>query len=120
MTVLEFLARLSAIVPPPRYPLLRYHGALAPRSPWRRDVVPRPPETKPPPCDRAPSKKDADARAHDKTNSRSERTTPEATAGASDRPQAPRPTGKPDQPEALAPPHAVISTAATVAARAEG
>ncbi len=44
MTPLEFLARLAAIVPPPRYPLLRYHGVLAPRSPWRRDVVPRAPE----------------------------------------------------------------------------
>jgi hypothetical protein len=25
MTPLEFLARLAALVPPPRYPLLRYH-----------------------------------------------------------------------------------------------
>jgi hypothetical protein len=40
MTPLEFLARLAAIVPPPRFPLLRYHGVLAPRSSWRRDVVP--------------------------------------------------------------------------------
>jgi hypothetical protein len=51
MTPLEFLARLSSIVPPPRYPLLRYHGVLGPRSPWRRDVVPRAPASKP--CDRA-------------------------------------------------------------------
>jgi hypothetical protein len=43
MTPLEFLARLAALVPPPRYPLLRYHGVLAPRSSWRRSVVPRPP-----------------------------------------------------------------------------
>jgi len=42
MTALEFLARLAAIIPPPRYPLLRYHGVLAPRSPWRRDIIPRP------------------------------------------------------------------------------
>jgi hypothetical protein len=46
MTPLEFLARLAALVPPPRYPLLRYHGVLAPRSAWRRDVVPRAPETR--------------------------------------------------------------------------
>jgi len=46
MTPLEFLARLAAIVPPPRYPLLRYHGVLGPRSSWRRDVVPKPPEAK--------------------------------------------------------------------------
>jgi hypothetical protein len=42
MTPLELLARLSALVPPPRYPLVRYHGVLAPRSSWRRDVVPKP------------------------------------------------------------------------------
>jgi hypothetical protein len=44
MTPLELLARLAALVPPPRYPLLRYHGVLAPRSAWRCDVVPRVPK----------------------------------------------------------------------------
>ena len=43
MTPLELLARLSALVPPPRYPLVRYSGVLGPRSSWRREVVPRPP-----------------------------------------------------------------------------
>ena len=50
MTPLEFLARLAAIVPPPRFPLLRYAGVLAPASKWRSSVVPRapePPESKP-------------------------------------------------------------------------
>ncbi len=42
MTPLEFMARLAAIVPPPRYPLLRYAGVLGPRSRWRRDIAPRP------------------------------------------------------------------------------
>jgi hypothetical protein len=42
MTPLEFLARLAAIVPPPRFPLVRYAGVLGPRSPWRRDVTPSP------------------------------------------------------------------------------
>lgn len=48
MTPLELLARLAAFVPPPRHPLVRFHGAFAPRSSWRRDVVPKPrePETK--------------------------------------------------------------------------
>jgi hypothetical protein len=46
MTPMEFMARLSAIVAPPRYPLVRYAGVLAPRSKWRRDVVPRPRERK--------------------------------------------------------------------------
>lgn len=42
MTPLEFLARLAAIIPPPRFPLVRFHGVLGPRSSWRKDVVPRP------------------------------------------------------------------------------
>jgi hypothetical protein len=45
MTPLETLARLAAIVPPPRYPLLRFHGVVAPRHRWRERVVPRPPES---------------------------------------------------------------------------
>ena len=43
MTPVECLARLAAIVPPPRYPLLRLHGVLAPRHAFRARVVPRPP-----------------------------------------------------------------------------
>ena len=43
MTPLEFLARLAAIVPPPRYPLLRYSGVFAPNSSYRKHVVPKPP-----------------------------------------------------------------------------
>ena len=45
MSPVECLARLAAMVPPPRYPLLRLHGVLAPRHPWRARVVPRPPES---------------------------------------------------------------------------
>ena len=43
MTPLEFLARASALIPPPRFPLVRYHGVLAPNSPYRSRVVPREP-----------------------------------------------------------------------------
>jgi hypothetical protein len=43
MTPMEFMARLSALVPPPRTSLVRYHGVLAPNSPWRVAVVPLPP-----------------------------------------------------------------------------
>ena len=43
MTPVELLARLAAIVPPPRYPLLRFHGVLAPRHAWRSRVVPQAP-----------------------------------------------------------------------------
>ncbi len=54
MTAMEFMARLSAIICPPRYPLTRYGGVLAPRSKWRRDVVPKPRERRPA-CDEARS-----------------------------------------------------------------
>jgi len=43
MTPMEFMGRLAALVPPPRTPLVRYHGVLAPNSPWRVAVVPLPP-----------------------------------------------------------------------------
>jgi hypothetical protein len=56
MTPMEFLARLAAIVPPPRYPLLRYHGVLGPRSSWRRDVVPNAPAARS--CEQRPPTKD--------------------------------------------------------------
>ena len=47
MTPVELLARLSALVPPPRYPLVRYHGVFAPHAKLRSAVVPRPQRT---PC----------------------------------------------------------------------
>ena len=43
MTPIELLARLAARVPPARYPLVRYHGVLAPHARWRSAVVPKPP-----------------------------------------------------------------------------
>jgi hypothetical protein len=36
------LERLAALVPPPRRPLLAYHGLLAPRAAWRSALVPTP------------------------------------------------------------------------------
>ena len=42
MEPMEFMARLAALVPPPRHPLVRYHGVFAPNSPWRAAVVPGP------------------------------------------------------------------------------
>jgi hypothetical protein len=50
MTPIEALARLAAMVPPPRYPLLRFHGVLAPRHRWRARVVPRPPTARAAAC----------------------------------------------------------------------
>jgi hypothetical protein len=43
MTPVQFLARLSALVPPPRRPLVRFYGVWAPHSRWRSQVVPAPP-----------------------------------------------------------------------------
>jgi len=39
MAPLEFMARLACIIAPPRLPLTRYHGVLAPGSSWRRQIV---------------------------------------------------------------------------------
>lgn len=39
MSPMEFMARLASIVAPPRLPLTRYHGVLAPNSSWRRAIV---------------------------------------------------------------------------------
>jgi hypothetical protein len=44
MTGPEFLARLAALVAPPRHPLVRYFGILAPGAKDRSRVVPRPPQ----------------------------------------------------------------------------
>jgi len=43
MTPMEFMARLAALVPPPKIPLVRYHGVFASRSSWRALVTPKPP-----------------------------------------------------------------------------
>jgi hypothetical protein len=37
----EVLARIAALIPPPRRPFLRYHGVLAPNWKWRNQIVPR-------------------------------------------------------------------------------
>jgi hypothetical protein len=42
MNPLELLERLAVLVPPPRRPLLAYHGLLAPRAEWRSTIVPPP------------------------------------------------------------------------------
>jgi 2-polyprenyl-6-methoxyphenol hydroxylase-like FAD-dependent oxidoreductase len=43
MTPIEFLARLATLLAPPNYPLVRYHGVLAPHAKRLRAVVPKPP-----------------------------------------------------------------------------
>jgi hypothetical protein len=44
MTPMEFMARLCALIPPPRIPAIRYHGVFASRSSWRPLVTPEPPQ----------------------------------------------------------------------------
>ncbi len=39
LTPLELLERLAALIPPPRVHRHRYHGVLAPNSPWRPEVT---------------------------------------------------------------------------------
>jgi hypothetical protein len=43
LSPMDFMARLIALVPPPRFHLLRYAGVLAPHSRHRKAVVPSPP-----------------------------------------------------------------------------
>ena len=40
MRPIDFLARIAAIIPPPRHPLLRYFGVFGPHSSWRKLCVP--------------------------------------------------------------------------------
>jgi hypothetical protein len=39
MTPMQFMARLAALIPPPRHPLIRFHGIFAPHSRYRKQVV---------------------------------------------------------------------------------
>jgi hypothetical protein len=52
MAPMEFMARLAALIPRPKIPLVRYHGVFAARSSWRPLVTPKPPAhaAKPKPC----------------------------------------------------------------------
>jgi hypothetical protein len=42
MEPLEFMARLAALLPPPKIPQIRYHGVFASSSSWRPLVTPKP------------------------------------------------------------------------------
>jgi len=56
LTPEQALARISALVPPPRYPLVRFAGVLAPGSSWRALVVPHGPLASSTPAGAATSK----------------------------------------------------------------
>jgi len=57
MTPMEFMARLAALIHPPRIPFVRYHGVFASRSSWRALVTPKPPAhaSKPRTCEQPAS-----------------------------------------------------------------
>ena len=78
MEPVEFLARVAALVAPPRHPLTRYYGALSSRSSWRQDVVPRPP---PPPRKRRSTSSTA---SHAACTSRADQSKATATAEPAD------------------------------------
>jgi len=52
MTGAELMARIAALVPPPRFPLLRYSGVFSAAHTWRQWIVPKAPK---PSCDHAQS-----------------------------------------------------------------
>ncbi|MBI5517248.1 MAG: transposase [Deltaproteobacteria bacterium] len=80
MTPMEFMARLAALVPPPWIPLVRYHGVLAPNSPWRAVVVPGP----------RPKTAAHKALAHPHEGNTEEKTQDRGVSGASPAPSAGR------------------------------
>ncbi len=96
LTPMELLARIAALIPPPRHPFLRYHGVLAPSSKWRSAIVPRAPEGDSPSCR-------ADAERHERKRSRGAPTPPRAASRAA----------QPFAKSAPAPPLAATSSAAT-------
>ncbi|MBS3824898.1 MAG: transposase, partial [Wenzhouxiangellaceae bacterium] len=62
---LDFIARLAALVPPPRLNLTRFHGVFAPNSPYRARITPArrgrgaKPKTRAPAEDRTPAEQQA-------------------------------------------------------------
>ena len=52
LSPMQLLEKLAALVPPPRFHLLRYHGVLAPRARDRGRIVPAQPVEKSTAADR--------------------------------------------------------------------
>ena len=52
---MDFMARLAALLAPPKMPLVRYHGVFASRSSWRKLVTPKPRAPKPSPAAASPA-----------------------------------------------------------------
>ena len=54
---LELVEKLDALVPPPRFNLVRYHGVLAPSAAWRPLVIPESETSDPLPHPNCPARK---------------------------------------------------------------
>jgi len=95
MTPTQFLARLSALVPPPRHPLVRFYGVWAPHHRWRSRVVVAIPEAKratrcePSGPLAAPAVTDGTTLAPNETATAGAVSTPPETARASSKPRPP-------------------------------
>jgi hypothetical protein len=120
MTSIELLARLAALLPPPRYPLTRYHGVLAPRSAWRREIVPRAPARSQEEgaagaanrrCSASPSAGIRDRPASKRPGSRS-RTT---GGGSEGHPSPRRPAPSDSSPTLAGEPHPIVPSSAAIA-----
>jgi hypothetical protein len=106
MAPMELMARLAALIPRPKIPLVRYHGVFASRSSWRPLVTPKPPPgAKPKPCAAAPS---ASASASPAA--------PSASASSASPSAAASPAPASASPTAASPTTESIAVAASVAA----
>jgi hypothetical protein len=84
MTPVECIARLCALIPPPRYPLTRFHGVLAPRAKLRPRVVPKLPDSVRAlrACNAANTSQDATEKRDKKKRPREERPPPRDRSGS--------------------------------------
>jgi hypothetical protein len=94
MTPTQFMARIAALVPPPRHPLVRFYGAWAPHHRWRSRVVTATPLMKRSTCSdpsAAPVRGDGGPVADDETPPAPQRAESRQRARRSARTPSPRP-----------------------------
>jgi hypothetical protein len=108
MTPMEFMARLCALLPPPKIPFVRYHGVFASRSSWRPLVTPKPPPSasKPKACTQAcaaPSRAATSSSPSPSPTATSKSASASPVSPAAQAPASPAPNGAAPPPPALAP-----------------
>jgi hypothetical protein len=106
MTPTQFLARLAALVAPPRHPLVRYYGVWAPHSRWRSRVVTAAPKTKRSSCSDQSDPLAAPAAAVGVTVADGETAPPPTPSGVPSLCETQRTSSKPQAPSAAALPRA--------------